>query len=93
MLCLSVCLLRQHKLEEVERHETLPHHPNCLGFVNAWEERGLLYIQTELCQMRSASLCPSPSPHLSPPSLSLSLSLSPFLPQSGPVCRPQWPSA
>ena len=43
---------RQNKLEEVERHESLTHHPNCVEFVNAWEERGLLYIQTELCQMR-----------------------------------------
>lgn len=43
---------RQQKLAEVEKHETLANHPNCLMFVNAWEERGLLYIQTELCQMR-----------------------------------------
>ena len=43
---------RQQKLEEVEKHEILTRHPNCLMFVKAWEERGLLYIQTELCQMR-----------------------------------------
>ena len=43
---------RQEKLKEVEKHEALSHHPNCLRFVNAWEERGLLYIQTELCLMR-----------------------------------------
>lgn len=42
---------RRQKLEEVEKHEGLPAHPNCLVFLNAWEERGHLYIQTELCQM------------------------------------------
>ena len=47
---LSLC--RRQKLKEVEKHESLAAHPNCLVFVNAWEERGLLYIQTELCQMR-----------------------------------------
>jgi membrane-associated tyrosine/threonine-specific cdc2-inhibitory kinase len=45
---------RRNRLAEVERHETLSRHPHCLGFVNAWEERGLLYIQTELCHMSLA---------------------------------------
>lgn len=56
---------RQQKLAEVEKHETLANHPNCVVFVNAWEERGLLYIQTELCRMRcvSPSLSPSLSQH------------------------------
>ena len=43
---------RKLKLEEVEKHEHLPHHPNCVQFHKAWEERNKLYIQTELCQMR-----------------------------------------
>jgi len=43
---------RRQKLEEVEKHETLPPHPNCVQFHRAWEERQHLYIQTELCQMR-----------------------------------------
>ena len=51
-VCVTTLYIRQLKLEEVARHETLAHHPNCLRFINAWEERGLLYIQTELCLMR-----------------------------------------
>ena len=43
---------RRQKLDEVEKHETLPPHPNCVQFHRAWEERQHLYIQTELCQMR-----------------------------------------
>lgn len=43
---------RKQKLAEVEKHERLPHHPNCIKFYKAWEERQKLYIQTELCQMR-----------------------------------------
>ena len=44
---------RKRKLEEVAKHEKLRKHPNCVGFVKAWEEKQHLYIQTELCQMRS----------------------------------------
>lgn len=40
------------KLKEVEKHERLSSHPNCVRFCKAWEERGKLYIQTELCEMR-----------------------------------------
>ena len=43
---------RRQKLAEVEKHERLPQHPNCVQFHKAWEERHLLYIQTELCRMR-----------------------------------------
>lgn len=43
---------RRLKLAEVEKHEQLPHHPNCVQFHQAWEEKHKLYIQTELCQMR-----------------------------------------
>ena len=39
-------------MAEVEKHERLPPHPNCVHFIKAWEERGHLYIQTELCKMR-----------------------------------------
>ena len=50
--------LRWQKLEEVEKHESLSAHPNCLQFFDAWEERDHLYIQAELCEMRSgARLC------------------------------------
>uniref|UniRef100_A0A2D4IHI1 non-specific serine/threonine protein kinase n=2 Tax=Micrurus TaxID=8634 RepID=A0A2D4IHI1_MICLE len=40
---------RQRKLTEVRKYEHVGHHPNCVSFVQAWEERGQLYIQTELC--------------------------------------------
>ncbi|XP_070586445.1 membrane-associated tyrosine- and threonine-specific cdc2-inhibitory kinase-like [Erythrolamprus reginae] len=40
---------RQRKLAEVRKHECVGHHPNCVSFVQAWEECGQLYIQTELC--------------------------------------------
>uniref|UniRef100_A0A0K0DG35 non-specific serine/threonine protein kinase n=1 Tax=Angiostrongylus cantonensis TaxID=6313 RepID=A0A0K0DG35_ANGCA len=40
---------RQNKLREVLVHESIPHHANILRFEKAWEERGRLYIQTELC--------------------------------------------
>nr|XP_020666278.1 membrane-associated tyrosine- and threonine-specific cdc2-inhibitory kinase [Pogona vitticeps]XP_020666279.1 membrane-associated tyrosine- and threonine-specific cdc2-inhibitory kinase [Pogona vitticeps] len=40
---------RQRKLAEVRKHERVGHHPNCVSFIQAWEERGQLYIQTELC--------------------------------------------
>lgn len=43
---------RMQKLAEVQKHEQLPKHPNLVEFVKAWEERGQLYIQTELCEMR-----------------------------------------
>lgn len=41
---------RNRKLEEVNKHEKLPVHRNCVRFVRAWEEKDTLYIQTELCQ-------------------------------------------
>ncbi|XP_066433293.1 membrane-associated tyrosine- and threonine-specific cdc2-inhibitory kinase isoform X1 [Eleutherodactylus coqui] len=37
------------KLQEVRKHERVGEHPNCLHFVRAWEEKRLLYLQTELC--------------------------------------------
>jgi membrane-associated tyrosine/threonine-specific cdc2-inhibitory kinase len=40
---------RREKLQEVQKHELLPPHPNLIHFVKAWEERGRLYIQTEMC--------------------------------------------
>jgi len=42
---------RKYKLEEVNKHEQLKHHCNCVKFIKAWEERQHLYIQTELCEM------------------------------------------
>ncbi|CAH2308267.1 membrane-associated tyrosine- and threonine-specific cdc2-inhibitory kinase isoform X1 [Pelobates cultripes] len=40
---------RQRKLQEVRKHERVGQHPNCVRFVRAWEEKSLLYLQTELC--------------------------------------------
>ncbi|XP_053327323.1 membrane-associated tyrosine- and threonine-specific cdc2-inhibitory kinase [Spea bombifrons] len=40
---------RQRKLQEVRKHERVGQHPNCVRFVRAWEEKRLLYLQTELC--------------------------------------------
>ncbi|CAI5790592.1 membrane-associated tyrosine- and threonine-specific cdc2-inhibitory kinase [Podarcis lilfordi] len=48
---------RQRKLAEVRKHERVGHHPNCVSFVQAWEERGQLYIQTELCPNNLLQYC------------------------------------
>ncbi|KAK3753893.1 hypothetical protein RRG08_006279 [Elysia crispata] len=48
---------RKRKMEEVAKHEELLPHPNCIRFFRAWEERGFLYIQTELCQMSVSEFC------------------------------------
>ena len=34
---------RKYKLEEVNKHEILKHHPNCVQFIKAWEERLVAY--------------------------------------------------
>ncbi|VDK50393.1 unnamed protein product [Anisakis simplex] len=41
---------RELKLREVQKHELLPKHPNLVEFIRAWEEKGRLFIQTELCE-------------------------------------------
>ncbi|EYC03379.1 hypothetical protein Y032_0094g2726 [Ancylostoma ceylanicum] len=40
---------RRRQLMEVINHESIAPHPNIVRFEKAWEERGRLYIQTELC--------------------------------------------
>ncbi|XP_062456870.1 membrane-associated tyrosine- and threonine-specific cdc2-inhibitory kinase [Rhea pennata] len=40
---------RRRKLAEVRKHERVGRHPHCLGLVRAWEEKGQLYLQSELC--------------------------------------------
>lgn len=42
---------KRRRLEEVNKHESLSKHPNCVEFHKAWAEKGHLYIQTELCKM------------------------------------------
>ncbi|KAM3916711.1 membrane-associated tyrosine- and threonine-specific cdc2-inhibitory kinase [Leptodactylus fuscus] len=57
---------RLRKLQEVRKHERVGEHPNCLRFVRAWEEKRMLYLQTELCvcslQQYSEELGEPPSP-------------------------------
>ncbi|XP_044303887.1 membrane-associated tyrosine- and threonine-specific cdc2-inhibitory kinase [Varanus komodoensis] len=53
---------RQRKLAEVRKHERVGHHPNCVSFVQAWEERGQLYIQTELCPSSLLQYCEENGP-------------------------------
>ncbi|PIK53617.1 putative membrane-associated tyrosine- and threonine-specific cdc2-inhibitory kinase [Apostichopus japonicus] len=48
---------KRRKLEEVNKHEGLRKHINCVGFHKAWAERGHLYIQAELCQMSLREVC------------------------------------
>jgi len=42
---------RQEQQHEVLMHELTPKHENLVEFICAWEERDILYIQTELCEM------------------------------------------
>ncbi|XP_075784852.1 membrane-associated tyrosine- and threonine-specific cdc2-inhibitory kinase isoform X1 [Pelodiscus sinensis] len=53
---------RQRKLAEVRKHEQVGRHPNCVSFVRAWEERGQLYIQTELCPASLLQHCEGHGP-------------------------------
>ncbi|XP_063928038.1 membrane-associated tyrosine- and threonine-specific cdc2-inhibitory kinase-like [Zophobas morio] len=41
---------RQLQMNEVNFLRTLGNHPHCVRYDRAWEENGVLYIQTELCQ-------------------------------------------
>lgn len=40
---------RTRKLAEVGGHEKVGQHPHCVRLEQAWEEGGVLYLQTELC--------------------------------------------
>ncbi|XP_046299311.1 membrane-associated tyrosine- and threonine-specific cdc2-inhibitory kinase isoform X1 [Marmota monax] len=40
---------RARKLAEVGGHEKVGQHPRCVRLERAWEEGGILYLQTELC--------------------------------------------
>ncbi|GMT32019.1 hypothetical protein PFISCL1PPCAC_23316, partial [Pristionchus fissidentatus] len=53
---------RALKLREVQKHEELTPHPNLVYFHKAWEERGRLYIQTELCTTSLADFCKYDTP-------------------------------
>lgn len=44
---------RQRAIGEVWFAAQLPAHPHVLHYVNAWEEQGYLFIQTELCERGS----------------------------------------
>ncbi|GMT05521.1 hypothetical protein PENTCL1PPCAC_27695, partial [Pristionchus entomophagus] len=53
---------RAIKLREVQKHEELTPHSNLVYFHRAWEERGRLYIQTELCTNSLADYCKYDAP-------------------------------
>lgn len=40
---------RRRALAEAGRQRAVGRHPQCVGLVAAWEERGVLYLQSELC--------------------------------------------
>ncbi|CAB4394573.1 unnamed protein product [Rhizophagus irregularis] len=46
-------LNRQERLEEVEIHYKVGKHQNIVELIGAWEQRGYLYLQTELCEKGS----------------------------------------
>lgn len=43
-------------MEEVQKHEKLPKHRNCVRFFRAWEERQHLYLLTEVCRTSLADV-------------------------------------
>ncbi|KAK8736159.1 hypothetical protein OTU49_004852 [Cherax quadricarinatus] len=47
---------RRRRMEEVQKHETLPKHQNCVQFYRAWEERQHLYLLTEVCKTSLADV-------------------------------------
>ncbi|XP_071553024.1 membrane-associated tyrosine- and threonine-specific cdc2-inhibitory kinase-like [Panulirus ornatus] len=47
---------RRRRMEEVQKHENLPKHRNCVQFYRAWEERQHLYLLTEVCRTSLANL-------------------------------------
>ncbi|MPC33116.1 membrane-associated tyrosine- and threonine-specific cdc2-inhibitory kinase-like [Portunus trituberculatus] len=47
---------RQRRMKEVQKHEKLAKHNNCVQFYRAWEERQHLYLLTELCRTSLADV-------------------------------------
>ncbi|XP_045582114.1 membrane-associated tyrosine- and threonine-specific cdc2-inhibitory kinase [Procambarus clarkii] len=47
---------RRRRMEEVQKHEKLPKHRNCVEFYRAWEERQQLYLLTEVCKTSLANV-------------------------------------
>ncbi|KAK4326865.1 hypothetical protein Pmani_002635 [Petrolisthes manimaculis] len=47
---------RRRRMEEVQKHEKLPKHCNCVKFFRAWEERQHLYLLTEVCRSSLADV-------------------------------------
>lgn len=52
----KVLLFRRRRMEEVQKHEKLPKHCNCVRFFRAWEERQHLYLLTEVCRSSLADV-------------------------------------
>ncbi|KAM9816761.1 membrane-associated tyrosine- and threonine-specific cdc2-inhibitory kinase [Neosynchiropus ocellatus] len=53
---------RNRSLREARNHEKLGRHPHILHFEASWEERGRLYIQTELCSTSLLNLAENQPP-------------------------------
>ncbi|KAK7063100.1 Protein kinase, membrane associated tyrosine threonine 1 [Halocaridina rubra] len=47
---------RRRRMAEVQKHEKLPKHKNCVEFYRAWEERQHLYLLTEVCSTSLANV-------------------------------------
>lgn len=47
---------RRRRMTEVQKHEKLPKHKNCVRFFRAWEERQHLYLLTEVCKTSLANM-------------------------------------
>ena len=41
---------RERKFKEVQRHQALPPHPNCVMFIQAWEEDGYLDLKPSVLE-------------------------------------------
>lgn len=57
---------RLRKLQEVKNHKSVPPHPNCVKYIDSWEEDGYLYIQTELCKISLNEILESAEDHKLP---------------------------
>ncbi|KAF2076168.1 hypothetical protein CYY_002521 [Polysphondylium violaceum] len=44
---------RDRALKEIKNATSLPYHSNIIQYLSAWEQSGILYIQTELCEKGS----------------------------------------
>lgn len=48
--------IRDLRVGEIKKHESIPDHPNLVKLFCAWEEKGHFFLQMELCEKRSLDL-------------------------------------